>query len=439
MPIWLFDLDNTLHDASGAVFGRLNGSMTDYIAQHLAVPRDEADKLRLHYWRRYGATLLGLEKHHGIRAAHFLAQTHELPGLEATLRMPARDRAALRALPGRKFILTNAPADYAKRVVTALDLASCFEGIISIEGMRVFGDLRPKPDARMLKVVLARHRLPAHRCVLVEDTLANLKTARAAHVRTVWMQSYLKHNPHGPEAGHTCIAGRHGCVPESADCVRCMRLSSPSPDAMNDDDPTPVAAERVPRKRPKPGERRIQILQALAAMLEQPGVDRITTAALAAHLAVSEAALYRHFASKAQMFDGLIEFIEQSLFTLANQVVERETDPAVQVARILGLTLQFAEKNPGMARVMVGDALVFEHDRLAARMNQVFDRLESLLRQSYKALADARASQTPTVDAQASASLATSVLLGRLHRFTRTGFKRLPTEYLDASVRQLLA
>ncbi|MDO9002957.1 MAG: HAD-IA family hydrolase, partial [Aquabacterium sp.] len=110
-------------------------------------------------------------------------------------------RAALKRLPGRKFILTNAPADYAKRVVTALDLASCFEGIISIEGMRVFGDLRPKPDARMLRVVLARHRLPPHRCVLIEDTLANLKTARAAHLRTVWMQSYLKHNPHGPEVG----------------------------------------------------------------------------------------------------------------------------------------------------------------------------------------------------------------------------------------------
>jgi len=200
-PIWLFDLDNTLHDASSAVFGRLNGSMTDYIAQHLGMPRDEANRLRLHYWRRYGATLLGLEKHHGIRAAHFLAQTHQLPGLESHLRMPASDRAALKRLPGRKFILTNAPADYAKRVVTALDLASCFEGIISIEGMRVFGDLRPKPDARMLRVVLARHRLPAHRCVLIEDTLANLKTARAAHLRTVWMQSYLKHNPHGPEAG----------------------------------------------------------------------------------------------------------------------------------------------------------------------------------------------------------------------------------------------
>ncbi|MBI5925995.1 MAG: nucleoid occlusion factor SlmA [Aquabacterium sp.] len=199
----------------------------------------------------------------------------------------------------------------------------------------------------------------------------------------------------------------------------------------------PAAVAPV-RKRPKPGERRVQILQALATMLEQPGADRITTAALAAHLSVSEAALYRHFASKAQMFEGLIEFIEQSLFTLANQIMEREADPAVQIQRILAMALQFAEKNPGMTRVMVGDALVFEHERLSARMNQCLDRLESLLRQSYKALAEARGSQQPTVDAQAGASLAISFLLGRLHRFARSGFKRLPTEHLSACVLTLL-
>ena len=211
---------------------------------------------------------------------------------------------------------------------------------------------------------------------------------------------------------------------------------------MNDDAVLPAPdADTAPaaRKRPKPGERRVQILQALAAMLEQPGTDRITTAALAAHLKVSEAALYRHYASKAQMYEGLIEFIEQSLFTLANQIQDKEPDPAAQIARIVAMALQFGEKNPGMARVMVGDALVNEHDRLVARMNQLFERLESLLRQSYKALADARGSQTPTVDAQAGASLAVSVLLGRLHRFTRSDFKRLPTEYLDATVRQLLS
>jgi TetR/AcrR family transcriptional regulator len=197
---------------------------------------------------------------------------------------------------------------------------------------------------------------------------------------------------------------------------------------------TPVAA----RKRPKPGERRIQILQALASMLEQPSADRITTAALASHLDVSEAALYRHFASKAQMYEGLIEFIEQSLFTLANQIMESESDPAQQVGRILAMALQFAQKNPGMCRVMVGDALVFEHERLTVRMNQLWDRLESLLRQSYKALADARGSQSPTVEAQAGASLAISVLIGRMQRFDRSGFKRLPTEHLEGVLQQLL-
>ena len=119
-----------------------------------------------------------------------------------------------------------------------------------------------------------------------------------------------------------------------------------------------VAPAAATRKRPRPGERRVQILQTLARMLEQPGAERITTAALAARLEVSEAALYRHFASKAQMFEGLIEFIETTVFTLINQVVERETQPSLQAQKVCVLLLQFGEKNPGMTRVMVGDALV---------------------------------------------------------------------------------
>ncbi len=201
-------------------------------------------------------------------------------------------------------------------------------------------------------------------------------------------------------------------------------------------DPAPAAAPK--RTRPKPGERRIQILQALAAMLEAPTTERVTTATLAAKLDVSEAALYRHFASKAQMFEGLIGFIEDSLFTLANQILEREADPAAQIARIVSAVLQFAEKNPGMGRVMVGDALVHEHERLHARMNQLFDRLESTLRQPARQLAESRGSQTPTVDAQAMASVAISLVLGRLHRHARTGFQRQPTEHLDATLRTLL-
>mgnify|MGYP002084759500 CR=1 FL=1 len=201
----------------------------------------------------------------------------------------------------------------------------------------------------------------------------------------------------------------------------------------------PGAGNVSARKRPKPGERRIQILQTLATMLEQPGAERITTAALAAKLDVSEAALYRHFASKAQMFEGLIEFIEQSVFTLVNQIAERDTDARSQVQKVLTVLLQFGEKNPGMTRVMVGDALVFEHDRLLARMNQFFDRIESQLRQSLRAAADAAGSATPSVDANAQASVLTAFAVGRLQRYTRSGFKRSPTEFLEASLRALVA
>ena len=189
------------------------------------------------------------------------------------------------------------------------------------------------------------------------------------------------------------------------------------------------------RKRPKPGERRVQILQALATMLEQPGAERITTAALAARLEVSEAALYRHFASKAQMFEGLIEFIESSVFTLINQIVEREPSGAQQAGRIVTVLLGFGEKNPGMVRVMVGDALVLEHERLTARMNQFFDRVESQLRQSLRAAADADGSQAPTVQGNAQASALTAFAIGRLQRYARSGFKRSPTEHLDAGLR----
>jgi len=203
-------------------------------------------------------------------------------------------------------------------------------------------------------------------------------------------------------------------------------------------EPKAPAVPAAARKRPKPGERRVQILQTLAGMLEQPGAERITTAALAAKLDVSEAALYRHFASKAQMFEGLIEFIEQSVFTLVNQIGEREPVGRVQAQKVLTVLLQFGEKNPGMTRVMVGDALVFENDRLLARMNQFFDRIESQLRQSLRTVAEADGSATPTVDANAHASVLTAFAVGRLQRYARSGFKRNPTEHLDAALSLLL-
>jgi TetR/AcrR family transcriptional regulator len=201
--------------------------------------------------------------------------------------------------------------------------------------------------------------------------------------------------------------------------------------AANDTQPEPT------RKRPKPGERRAQILQTLATMLEQPGAERITTAALAASLQVSEAALYRHFASKAQMFEGLIEFIETSIFTLVNQIVDREASGAAQAQKIVSVLLQFGERNPGMTRVMVGDALVFENERLVQRMNQFFDRIESSLRQSLRLAAEAGGSATPTVQANMQASVLVSFVLGRLQRYARSGFKRLPTEQLDGALRIL--
>ncbi len=207
---------------------------------------------------------------------------------------------------------------------------------------------------------------------------------------------------------------------------------------MADTDPTPTPDAPPVRKRPKPGERRVQILQALATMLEQPGAERITTAALAAKLDVSEAALYRHFASKAQMFEGLIEFIESSVFTLINQIMERDADAVQKAARIVTLVLQFGEKNPGMTRVMVGDALVFENERLQQRMNQFFDRIESSLRQVLRDAAQAQQSATPTVDAQVRAALLVSFVQGRLQRHARSGFKRSALEHLEASLALML-
>jgi len=191
------------------------------------------------------------------------------------------------------------------------------------------------------------------------------------------------------------------------------------------------------RKRPKPGERRVQILQTLASMLEQPGAERVTTAALAARLDVSEAALYRHFASKAQMFEGLIDFIEHSVFTLINQIHEHDAPPATQVAQMLTVLLQFAQKNPGMTRVMVGDALVFEHERLLTRMNLFFERFESQLRQSLRGAASQEGAGAPVIEPAAQASVLTSFAVGRLQRYARSGFKREPTEHLDAALRIL--
>ena len=189
------------------------------------------------------------------------------------------------------------------------------------------------------------------------------------------------------------------------------------------------------RKRPRPGERRLQILQTLAAMLQQPDSERITTAALAARIGVSEAALYRHFASKAQMFEGLIDFVDQSIMGLIRQVTDREPAGPQQAGRIVALLLQFAEKNPGMSRVLNGEALAFEHERLQERINLLFDKIEAQLRQSLKT-ADAPASNA---EVQVVASLLVAFMQGRLQRFARSGFRRLPSEHLQAALVRILS
>ena len=207
-----------------------------------------------------------------------------------------------------------------------------------------------------------------------------------------------------------------------------MPKPTEAPEHDNDEDAIPA------RKRPRPGERRLQILQTLAAMLEQPGAERVTTAGLAAKIGVSEAALYRHFASKAQMFEGLIDFVDQSVMGLIRQVTDREPAGPQQAGRIVALLLQFAEKNPGMSRVMNGEALAFEHDRLQERINLLFDKIEAQLRQSLK-IAD---TPTPSAEAQVMASVLVAFMQGRLQRYARSGFKRLPSEHLQAALGRLL-
>ena len=176
----------------------------------------------------------------------------------------------------------------------------------------------------------------------------------------------------------------------------------------------------------KPGERKLQILQALAAMLEQPKGEKITTAALARRLDVSEAALYRHFASKAQMFEGLIEFIESSVFGLINQISEREAGGVDQVHAILQMLLSFAANNPGMTRVLTGDALVNEDERLQARMNQFYDKVELACKQSLRLAVTQGHGQE--ADVAARASLLVAYVAGRWHRFAKSGFKHNPAD-----------
>lgn len=179
--------------------------MSAYIVEELGVSEEEARALRLTYLLRYGATLLGLVRHHDIKAAHFLHHTHLLPGLEGRVHGHPHDFDAIARLPGRKFVLTNAPQAYAQRVLGALGVGMLFDGVLSIEDMVMFNHLRPKPDARMLRWVAARLKVHPSRCVLVEDTLQHQKAARRVGMATVWMQRWArraaKHVTESPKVG----------------------------------------------------------------------------------------------------------------------------------------------------------------------------------------------------------------------------------------------
>ncbi|HEX4984448.1 MAG TPA: pyrimidine 5'-nucleotidase [Burkholderiales bacterium] len=180
---WIFDLDDTLHDAQAHIFPHINLAMTRYVAALLGVDEQAAGRLREHYWRRYGATLLGLIRHHGVDPRHFLDETHRFPDLGSMVVARAELRHVLRRLPGTRIVFSNAPQDYAAAVLRALGVHDLFDDVFSIERTR----FRPKPQAHGFRRLLHEHGLDASRCIMVEDSLDNLRTARRLGMKTVWV------------------------------------------------------------------------------------------------------------------------------------------------------------------------------------------------------------------------------------------------------------
>jgi len=197
-PVWFFDLDNTLHNASFRIFKTINGTMNAWLMQHLRMDEDAAGRMRVDYWRRYGATLLGLVRHHAIDAHHFLRETHsfcESPDFADMLRAERGLVARLRKLPGRKVLLTNAPERYAHVVLAHLGISGQFARRYAIEHMRIHGRFKPKPSRSMLRALLAREGVPPARAALIEDSPENLKSARAVGMRTVLVRAW-QNGPH---------------------------------------------------------------------------------------------------------------------------------------------------------------------------------------------------------------------------------------------------
>ncbi|HXF66676.1 MAG TPA: pyrimidine 5'-nucleotidase [Burkholderiales bacterium] len=186
--VWIFDLDNTLHDARPHIFPHINRAMTAYLQQHLGLGESEAAELRRHYWKRYGATLVGLMRHHGTDPRHFLWHTHQLPQLERMLVREPRLRATLARLPGRKFVFSNAPVHYSRAVLAALGIADLFHGVFSIERT----GFRPKPASYGFLRLCRASRVKPQRCIMVEDSLDNLRTAFRLGMKTVWVTEAAK-------------------------------------------------------------------------------------------------------------------------------------------------------------------------------------------------------------------------------------------------------
>ncbi|MBW7859559.1 MAG: pyrimidine 5'-nucleotidase [Rhodocyclaceae bacterium] len=190
--VWLLDLDNTLHNASAHIFPHINRSMTAYLVRHLAIGPGEADALRLHYWRRYGATLLGLMRHHGTDPGHFLEHTHHFESIEPLMVFDRALRAMLRRLPGRRIVFSNGPRAYVRTVVDAMGIAHLFDELYGIEQMR----FHPKPGVQAYRHLLRDHRLNPHDCILVEDSIENLRTAKRLGMKTVLVGSSLRVPPY---------------------------------------------------------------------------------------------------------------------------------------------------------------------------------------------------------------------------------------------------
>ena len=189
---WLFDLDNTLHNASPHIFPHINRSMREYIERHLGVDKDEATRLRQTYWDRYGATLTGLVRHHGVDPRHFLHETHQFDDLPRMVVFERGLQAMLRRLPGRKIIFSNAPRQYTEAILRLAGIRQAFDAVYSIEQLR----FRPKPAVSGFLRILRRERLDAKRCIMVEDSLANLVTAKRLGIRTVWVSTGLRRSTH---------------------------------------------------------------------------------------------------------------------------------------------------------------------------------------------------------------------------------------------------